>query len=68
MESIRLFVEVYSNILFEIITTYKREYIFIKQDKAQIDIYKREDNLWSIVRISGIEEVLLWIVWGLRLG
>lgn len=34
------------------------EYILIEQDKSQIDIYKREGNLWKITRISGIEQNL----------
>ena len=35
-----------------------QEYILIEQDKAQIEIYKREANLWSINRISGLGEML----------
>lgn len=34
-----------------------KEYILIDQYKAQIDIYKRELNLWKITRIEGIEQI-----------
>ena len=35
------------------------EYVLIEQDKAQIEIYKRnEANLWRITRIMGINEKL----------
>jgi len=35
-----------------------QEYILIEQDKAQIEIYKRESDLWKITRISGLESKL----------
>ncbi len=32
-----------------------QEYVLIEQDKALIEIYKREAGLWEIMRISGLE-------------
>jgi Uma2 family endonuclease len=36
-----------------------REYVLIEQDKAQVEIYKREGGLWKITRIQGVENTLL---------
>ncbi len=35
-----------------------QEYIIIEQEKAQIEIYKREAELWKITRISGMKSKL----------
>ncbi len=35
-----------------------QEYVLIEQDKAQIEIYKREGLLWKITRVKGIENSL----------
>ncbi|MEL7221090.1 MAG: Uma2 family endonuclease [Bacteroidota bacterium] len=34
------------------------EYILIDQEKAQIDIHKRQGDLWKLSRISGLENTL----------
>ena len=35
-----------------------QEYVLIEQDKAQIEIYKREGLLWKITRIKGLDNSL----------
>lgn len=35
-----------------------QEYILIEQDKPQIDVHMRRNDLWKIKRIEGIKEVL----------
>lgn len=35
-----------------------QEYVLIEQDKAQIEIYKREGLLWKITRVKGLEHSL----------
>lgn len=35
-----------------------QEYVLIEQDKAQIEIYKREGLLWKITRIKGLDSSL----------
>lgn len=34
------------------------EYILIEQEKAQIEVFKRQAKLWSITRITGIDKTL----------
>lgn len=31
-----------------------KEYILIEQDKYQIELYQRQENLWKITRVSGL--------------
>ncbi len=35
-----------------------QEYVLIEQDKPQIEVYKREADLWKITRISGLDQQL----------
>jgi len=35
-----------------------KEYILINQHKAEVDIYKRESDLWKISRIEGLDKQL----------
>ena len=33
-------------------------YILIEQDKASVEIYKRETDLWKITRIEGLDSII----------
>ena len=35
-----------------------QEYILVEQNKAQVEIYKRQSDLWKITRIAGLENQL----------
>lgn len=35
-----------------------REYVLIEQDKAQIEVYQRQADLWKITRVTGLDQQL----------
>ena len=35
-----------------------QEYVLIEQEKPQIEIYKRESDLWQITRVTGLDKKL----------
>ena len=53
--------------LYQQLTSIK-EYILIEQDKAQIEIYKRENDLWKITRIAGLDKKLRLASLGLEIS
>lgn len=36
-----------------------QEYVLIEQEKPQVEIYKREGDLWQITRITGLDNSLI---------
>lgn len=45
-----------------------KEYILIEQDKSQIELYQRQNDLWKITRVSGFDKSFFIESLGIEIG